>query len=168
MDLKSSRGALYLRTMIFGVTDSLVSTVGLLAGIHVAGASRSLVVITGVVYAIVEAFSMAVGDFLSEESAEEYAARGDVSDKKPISAAVLMFFTFVLVALIPVAPYLFLGDPHALAVSVLLSLAALFAAGAVGAWFAKVPMLWRGVRMMGLGGAAILIGLVVGSLFPAA
>jgi len=167
MDLKSSRGALYLRTVIFGVTDSLVSTVGLLAGINAAGASHALIVITGVVYAIVEAFSMAVGNFLSEESVEEYTTRGDVPERTPLLAAVVMFFTFVIVALIPVAPYLFLGDPQALGVSIVASVLALFLVGAAGARFSRMPMLWRGVRMAGLGGAAILIGIVVGSVFPA-
>lgn len=163
-----NRFALYLRTVIFGVTDSLVSTVGLLAGLNVAGAPRRLIVLTGIIYALVEAFSMAVGDFLSEESAEEYAAKGDVSDKMPVVAAIVMFVTFVIVALIPVAPYLFLGDPQALGASVVLSVLALFIVGAAGAHFARVPALWRGARMALLGGAAILIGLIVGSLFPTA
>jgi len=77
-----------------------------------------------------------------------------------------MFFTFVTVALIPVAPYLSLGDPHALGVSIILSIFALFVVGAAGARFSRIPMLWRGARMVALGGAAILIGIVVVAVFP--
>ncbi|MDO8408397.1 MAG: VIT1/CCC1 transporter family protein [bacterium] len=161
-----NRLALYMRTVIFGVTDSLVSTVGLLAGLNAAGAPHRLIVLTGVVYALVEAFSMAVGDFLSEESAEEYTAQGAVSDTAPLFASIVMFFTFAIVALIPVAPYLLLGDPQALGVSIILSIFALFVVGAVGARFSRVPMLWRGARMALLGGGAILIGIVVGAVFP--
>ncbi len=160
------RIALYLRTVIFGVTDSLVSTVGLLAGLNAAGAPHRLIALTGVVYALVEAFSMAVGDFLSESSAEEYTARSHTAGRAPVVASVLMFFTFVLVALIPVAPYLLLDSQQALGVSIVLSILALFVVGAAGARFAHMPALWGGSRMALLGGAAILIGIIVGTVFP--
>ncbi len=160
------RFGLYLRSIVFGVTDSLVSTVGLLAGIDIAGAGHQAIVVTGAIYAVVEAFSMAVGNFLSEESVEEYAAKSDVPDMVPILAGLVMFVAFVLAAAIPLAPYLVLGDPAALATSVILSILALFVVGALGARLAKVPALWRGVRMALLGGAAIRIGVLVGAFFP--
>jgi VIT1/CCC1 family predicted Fe2+/Mn2+ transporter len=164
----ANRFSLYLRSIVFGVTDSLVSTVGLLAGIDVAGASHQTIVVTGAVYALVEAFSMAVGNFLSEESVEEYAAKADVPDTTPILAGVVMFAAFVIAAAVPLAPYLILGDPAALATSVIFSVFALFVVGLIGARISNVPALWRGVRMALLGGAAILIGIVVGSVFPVA
>ena len=164
----TGRSALYLRTIIFGITDSLVSTVGLLAGIDIAGAPHAAIVVTGAVYAVVEAFSMAVGNFLSEESAEEYAAKADVPYTTPVLMGIVMFIAFAIAALIPLAPYLVLGDPAALAASVILSIFALFVVGLLGARLSRVSALWRGVRMALLGGAAILIGVVVGALFPAA
>ncbi len=71
---------LYLRNIIFGISDSLVSTVGLLAGIDAAGTPRQAILLTGIVYAFVEAFSMAVGSFLSEQSAEEYEVKGETAE----------------------------------------------------------------------------------------
>lgn len=161
-----NRLALYVRSIVFGVTDSLVSTVGLLAGLDVAGAPHATIATTGAVYAVVEAFSMAVGNFLSEESAEEYATKSDVPDLIPFLAGLVMFIAFAVAAAVPLVPYLFLGDPAALASSVVLSVAALFVVGLVGARISRVPALWRGMRMALLGGAAILIGTVVGTLFP--
>jgi len=64
--------AVYVRNFVFGVEDSLVSTVGLLSGIASAGASTATIFLTGTVLIFVEAFSMAVGSYLSEESVEEY------------------------------------------------------------------------------------------------
>ncbi len=64
--------SIYVRNIIFGIEDSLVSTVGLLAGIAVGNASIHTILSTGVIYVFVEGFSMAVGSFLSEESAQEY------------------------------------------------------------------------------------------------
>ena len=54
----------YFSSFIFGVEDSLVSTVGLLSGVAVAGVTRTDIFITGIILIFVEAFSMGVGNFL--------------------------------------------------------------------------------------------------------
>ncbi len=158
--------SLYLRTGVFGIIDSLVSMVGVLAGLNVAGATKHTLVLTAVVYAFVEAFSMSVGSFLSEESSEEYERGANVSERLPMVAGVVMFLSFVLVSFIPLAPYLLFPDPYALQLSVGISVLALFIGGVVSARIARLPVLWRGFRMAGLGGAAIVIGIVIGALFP--
>ncbi len=160
--------ALYVRTIVFGITDSLVSTVGLLAGIDVAGAPHKVLALTGIVYAFVEAFSMAVGNFLSEESAEEYEMRAKVSDGPPLFAGGVMFISFVLAAFIPLAPYFFLSTWVALVASIAISVLALFAMGILSAKLAHLPLLWRGARMALLGGSAIAIGVLIGTLVPIA
>src|SRR3989344_1365766 len=113
--------ALYLRSIIFGINDSLVSTVGFLAGISVAGVPTKTIVLTGVVYALVESFSMAMGDFLSEESAEEYLSKSDVKERPSVISAILMFVSCVLASLIPLVPYIVLPADTALIVSIVLS-----------------------------------------------
>jgi VIT1/CCC1 family predicted Fe2+/Mn2+ transporter len=153
---------LYLRNIIFGVADSLVSTVGLLAGIDVAGTGRSGILLTGIVYAFVEAFSMAVGSFLSEQSAEEYEVKGEVSDGGPIVASVVMFLSFVLASFIPIVPYLIFNLPMALWASIGFSIIALGIVGVISAKIVKVKVLSHAVKMMILGGAAIVIGVIVG------
>lgn len=158
--------ALYLRTIIFGINDSLVSTVGFLAGINVAGVPRTTVILTGIIYALVEAFSMAMGDFLSEETAEEYVKHGNIRDRSPAIAAVLMFVSSVLAALVPLMPYLLFTGGEALLVSCAASILGLFIVGAASARFSRLPVLWRGARMALLGGAAIGMGVVVGSFLP--
>ena len=155
-----------MRTIIFGINDSLVSTVGFLAGISVAGVSREIIVLTGIVYALVEAFSMAMGDFLSEESAEEYMKKSDVSNRPSIVSAVLMFVSCVLASLIPLIPYIIFASGTALIVSVFLSVFALFIVGVISARFSRLPMLWRGARMALLGGAAIVMGVAIGTFMP--
>ena len=159
--------AVYLRTIIFGINDSLVSTVGFLAGISVAGVPRATIALTGIIYALVEAFSMATGDFLSEESAEEYESKSDVSDRPSIIAAILMFISCVLAAIIPLVPYLIFSDGTALLVSASASIFSLFIVGVLSARFSRLPSLWRGARMALLGGAAIVMGVAVGMFMPA-
>ena len=164
MILKTS--ALYLRTIIFGINDSLVSTVGFLAGISVAGVPKSTIILTGIVYALVEAFSMAMGDFLSEESAEEYISKANVSDRPSVMAAIFMFISCVLASLIPLIPYIVFTSSTALIVSMCLSVSSLFIVGMVSARFSRLPMMWRGVRMASLGGAAIVMGVAIGMFMP--
>jgi len=159
---------LYVRNIVFGISDSLVSTVGLLSGIDVSGTSRQVIILTGVVYAFVEAFSMAVGSFLSEESAEEYAVRGEVSDGKPFVAGVVMFISFILASFIPIVPYLFCGLHVALWLSIALSIAALFIVGIVSADIIKVHIWNHAIKMALLGGAAIVIGVIVGKFVKTA
>jgi VIT1/CCC1 family predicted Fe2+/Mn2+ transporter len=158
--------ALYLRTIIFGILDSLVSTVGLLAGMSAAGAAHKTIVLTGIIYAFVEAFSMAVGNFLSEESVEEYVAKADVGGRNAFGAAALMFVVFVIAAFIPIVPYLLFAGDTALFASIGFSVLALFMVGVASGRVAKLPMLSRGIRMALLGGAAIAIGTLVGMIIP--
>ena len=153
---------LYLRNIVFGITDSLVSTVSLLAGIDASGTTRQVILLTGIVYAFVEAFSMAVGSFLSEESAEEYQTNGEVSDGKPLVAGAIMFVSFILASFIPIVPYLFAGLTEALWLSIALSIVALFVVGLVSEKIDKVHILKNAVNMALLGGAAIVIGVIVG------
>lgn len=158
--------ALYLRTVIFGINDSLVSTVGFLAGISVAGVPRATIILTGIIYALVEAFSMAMGDFLSEESAEEYVSHSNVNDRPSIISAILMFVSCVLASLIPLVPYIIFASSTALVVSICFSVFSLFIVGMVSARFSRLPMMWRGTRMALLGGAAILVGVTIGMYMP--
>ena len=158
---------LYLRNVIFGISDSLVSTVGLLAGIDAAGTPRQAILLTGIVYAFVEAFSMAVGSFLSEQYAEEYEVKGEATGTGPFTAGVAMFISFILASFIPIVPYLLLGLTMALWCSIGLSLIALFIVGMISAKIVKVNIISSALKMMLLGGAAIVIGVVVGKFIKA-
>lgn len=156
--------SLYARNFIFGVEDSLVSTVGLLSGVAIAAVPRETIILTGVVLIFVEAFSMAVGSFLSEHSAEEYAARTEVSPRYALIGATVMFFAYFIFGFIPLAPYFFTATATALWLSILLSLAALFLLGAVGAKVFKMRVFRHGTTMMVIGGVAIAVGVVIGRL----
>ena len=154
----------YLRAFIFGVEDSLVSTVGLLSGIVIAGVSKPAIIATGMVLILVEGFSMAVGNFLSEYSAESYAARAEVPYRRSIIAGLIMFFSYVVSGLVPLFPYIAAPVDSALRISVALSLLALFALGVIGAKVSNIRIIANGLRVAVVGGAAILIGIIAGNL----
>lgn len=159
------KAASYVRNFIFGVEDSLVSTVGLLSGVATAGVSRENIFITGIVLIFVEAISMAVGSFLSEYSAEEYEAQKAVNWTHSFGASAIMFISYFVSGFIPLAPYLVFGIKSAFVISIVVSLFALATLGIVGARMTRVSFIRNALRMLLLGGLAIAVGIGVGKLF---
>lgn len=151
-----------LRNFVFGVEDSLVSSVGLLSGIAVANVSSRTIFLTGMVLIFVEAFSMAVGTFLSESSADEYAAGTETPYRQNIIDAMIMFSSYFISGFIPLFPYMLSPVDSAFWISIALSLCALFLLGATVGRFAHLGILRGGVRMFVIGGLAILVGSAIG------
>lgn len=162
--MQKSQGSLVVRNVIFGVEDALVSTVGLLSGIAVSGVAHTTVLLTGLVYIFVEGFSMAVGSFLAEESAQEYDAGTDVSSRLPLIGAAAMFVSSVVAGFVPVLPYLIFKGTAAEAGSIAFSILFLGALGFAQGSVSKLPAVPRVIRMAVLGGGAILMGVLVGKL----
>lgn len=153
-----------LRNIVFGVEDSLVSTVGLISGIAVAGLPTKSVVLTGVVLIFVEAFSMAVGSLVSENSVAEYEAKSELAVGKGAKDAMTMFFSYLLAGFLVVIPYAIFSRGLAFASSIVLSLLALFALGVWTGTKAKIGLVKKGIQMTLLGGTAIALGIVVGKI----
>ncbi len=73
-----------MREIVFGLEDSLVSTVGAVSGIAVGSGDRYVVILAGIVLVAVEAVSMAAGSFLSSKSAAEVSAERERQDSSRI------------------------------------------------------------------------------------
>ncbi len=154
----------YFKSFIFGVEDSLVSTVGLVSGIALAGVSADTILLTGTVLICVEAFSMAAGEYLSEFETEEYLKQGIVSGHKSLVASLIMFVSYFVSGFIPLFPYLFMPSLSALPYSIGAALIALFVLGMFGARVSRTSYLSHGIRMLLVGGAAIVIGILAGQI----
>jgi len=156
--------ASFLRNFIFGVEDSLVSTVGLLSGVAAASISKETILLTGVILIFVEAFSMAVGSFLSEHSVEDYIAQRETSAITPFWGGVVMFISYFVAGFIPLAPYLVIPVTSAFWWSIGFSLLALFLLGMIGGRLSGLSSRRYGFRMLIIGGIAIAIGVLVGTI----
>lgn len=161
---RTDRNALYLRNFVFGVEDSLVSTVGLLSGIAAGGVSAATIFLTGAVLIFVEAFSMAVGSMLSEQTVEEYERKKEVSLRQPFLASLVMFFSYFIAGFIPLFPYALFASGTAFWISIAGSLVALFLLGLSSGRVFKGHVLRHGLEMLCMGGIAIVVGIVVGAL----
>lgn len=163
MPENNKKYSLIIRNFVFGVEDSLVSTVGLLAGIAFADVASKTIVLTGAVLIFVEAFSMAIGSLLSEQSVEQYEENREVSLSKPAVAAAVMFFSYVIAGFIPLAPYIVkLGN--AVWWSIGLTLVSLFLLGAFNARLFRVKVFKDGLVTLFMGGLAIAVGIIVGQI----
>lgn len=153
----------YVRNFIFGVEDSLVSTVGLVSGVAITLESKSIVILTGFVLIAVEAFSMGVGSFLTEQAVSEK----NNSKKKnsiEITGSIIMFASYLIAGLIPLSPYMLFGHTEAFLLSNLFSTLALFLLGLFSGRLLNINPLKNGFKMMFLGGLVIALGMVVGKV----
>ena len=156
-------GPTYLRNFVFGVEDSLVSTVGLLSGVAIAGVERETILLTGVVLIFVEAFSMAAGSFLSESSAEEFTTQKSASGTSSLFAGSIMFASYFVAGFIPLFPYVVAAGELAFSLSIVASVLALFILGLASGALSKTSLVRSALRMTIVGGIAIAVGITVGS-----
>lgn len=160
--LQKSAQATFIRNFIFGVEDSLVSTVGLVSGVAVAGVDKSTIILTGLVLIVVEALSMGVGSLLSESSTQELVFRKRSSLRLPVVGGLIMFVSYFVAGFIPLAPYAFLDVAQAFPLSIVLSILTLFLLGYVSARMFQGRPVRSGLRMLILGGLAIGAGALIG------
>ncbi len=154
--------ASYLRNFIFGVEDSLVSTVGLLSGVAITGAETRAIFVTGIILIFVEAFSMAAGSFLSEHSAEEFAQKTEMPFRGSFFLGSVMFVSYFFAGFVPLLPYVFFSINFAFWYSIGFSLLALLLLGVFSAKISKINFIKGGARMLVIGGIAIAVGILVG------
>lgn len=159
-----SKSVSNFRNFIFGVEDSLVSTVGLLSGVAIADASRSTLFLTGLVLIFVEAFSMAAGSFLSESSAAQFEQKQAVSRRFALAPGLVMFASYFVSGFIPLTPYLILSVKAAFPISIVCSLVALFILGMISGKISQTSLFKNGMSMLLVGGIAIAVGVAVGKI----
>jgi len=75
----------YIRQLVFGFEDSLVSTLGAITGIAGGSQDNFVVVLAGMVIIFVESLSMGVGAFLSSKSEREVIEATIAKEKKLIA-----------------------------------------------------------------------------------
>ena len=162
-----------VRAGVFGVQDGIVSTFGLVMGVAGAQVSPEAVLIAGIAGAVSGAVSMGAGEYVSVKVQRELLeARGHGRDGggvvSPSRAALANSGLFVLGAAFPLLPFLFLVGLPAVATSTVLSVTALFVAGALLTRWTKRSPVASGMRMLIIGGGAGVLGYLVGSLLGVA
>lgn len=142
-----------IREIVFGLEDSLVSTLGAVTGIAAGAQSTFIVILSGLVLIAVESASMAAGSYLSSEAA---------ADRRPLRAAWVMGLCYILGGFVPLLPYVFLPIRLAYIPSIVLTALALLLVGVWRAEFTKHSRLRSGIEMVVVSLGAALIGYLIG------
>lgn len=151
----------YLRSLMFGLQDGLVSTTGVVVGISAGISDKEVIVLAAFVAVLVEATSMAAGQYSSEKAVHQLARGGRHTDSL-IAGAAIMFVAYIVGGLFSIIPTLLLSRPEAQIVAVLCAFAGLFIVGFVKGKLVDEPPLRSGVELFVIGAVATSIGLAVG------
>ncbi len=161
----------FMREIVFGLEDSLVSTLGAVVGIAAGAPSRNIVILSGLVLVVVEAISMAAGSYLSSKSADEaereFAREGKKKDAPmehhPIRGAFVMGAFYVLGGCVPLTPFLLLPLAQASIVAVVVTACTLFLVGMFAAWISRRSLVRGGMEMLVVSLSAAGAGYAIGS-----
>jgi len=160
------------REIVFGLEDSLVSTMGAITGIAVGTGNQYIVILSGLVLITAEATSMSAGSYLSTKHAREveilfHERKGlEVHEEAshPIRAALVMGVFYLLGGIIPLVPYFLLPVHQAVVPAIVITAFTLFLVGVWAASFTKTSKIKSGIEMTAVSLAAAGIGYVVGRL----
>lgn len=154
----------YLKSIVFGLEDSLVSTTGLIAGMSVGADNKEAVLLAGLVAISIEALSMGAGEFLSDEAMHEIDKLKRHADS-PVISGLLMFVSYLSAGLIPLTPVILFDYPQSIYLSIAAALSALFLIGYIKGKIVHTSSLASGMKILVVGGAATLVGVAVGMIF---
>jgi VIT1/CCC1 family predicted Fe2+/Mn2+ transporter len=160
-----------VREILMGAQDNLTNVLAVVLGVTIGAGRADLVALAGLSAAVAESISMG-GVLYTATRAEADMAADEAAAGAPISAAprlspmlagVVTFAAAMLGGLLPLAPFAFLPIGSAVVVSLVVSVAALFA---LGAWTTSVTrrVWWRdGLRLVLIAGAAALAASLIGA-----
>lgn len=154
----------YLRGVLFGLEDSLISTTGFISGISAGSASRRIVFLAALIAITIEGISMGVGEYLSDDAMEELD-KLKRHRENPLFSGLLLFISYITAGMIPFLPIVLLPFPISIFVSVTLALATLFLIGFLKGKFLKTSPIKGGLKILTVGGITTIFGVCIGLLF---
>ena len=161
----------YVREIVYGANDGLITTFAVVAGVSGGGLSSAVVLICGVANLLADGLSMAVGNYLAIRSHESVLEAKGLPEEEahPARHGFATLVAFVIAGTFPLLPYA-LGFPEAgrLFWSIAFTLLTMFAVGAMRSFISTTRWWLGGVEMLALGGvvaaAAYGSGLLVAHL----
>jgi vacuolar iron transporter family protein len=160
----------YIRDVVYGANDGLITTFAVVAGVIGGGLSARTMLIVGAANLFADGLSMGVGNYLSIRSQEGVLAAQNRPEEEasPARHGVATLLAFVAAGAVPLAPFALGVDHHALLWSLGLTFSMMFTIGALRAlvtvdhwWMAGLEMFFLGVLVSA---AAYGSGVLVASL----
>jgi VIT1/CCC1 family predicted Fe2+/Mn2+ transporter len=155
----------YLRDMVFGALDGVITTMAVVAGVSGADLGGRVALILGVANLVGDGISMGASNYLGLKSELEQTG-GDLRREAPWRHGLATVAAFVIVGSVPLLSYA-LPRPRGLSVLALagaLSLLVLAAIGAARAPFVERPRGRSAIEMASIGALAGLAAYAAGAI----
>jgi vacuolar iron transporter family protein len=158
----------YLKSIVYGGLDGIITTFAIVAGVAGAALSSSVILILGFANLIADGISMAAGDFLSSKAEAEYLNKK--SSKKgatPLKKGLTTFTSFVIFGFIPLLTYVVAIfnpsiAPNTFKITLGLTAIALFTLGVIKAEISHKNKIKSGIETLVIGGAAATAAYYIG------
>jgi len=162
----------YLRDMVYGANDGIITTFAVVAGVAGAALSPAIVLILGVANLVADGVSMGASNYLgirSEQHAKHAEALAAGETPPQPSAAlrhgIATFLAFALAGAVPLVAYVVpIGAASRFATATVLTLAALFGVGAARTFATRRPWWTSGLEMLLVGAGAALVAYGAGAV----
>lgn len=151
----------YLRSLMFGLQDGIVSTTGVVIGISTGISDKPIIVLAALVAVMVEATSMAAGQYSSEKAVHQLDKTGKHTDSLLLGAAI-MFFAYLLGGMFTIVPTLLFRQPEAKIIALMAAFIGLFLIGYLKGQLVEHKPLRSAIELFVIGSIATGIGIVVG------
>jgi vacuolar iron transporter family protein len=160
----------YVRELIYGANDGIITTFAVVAGVAGGGLSLRVVLIIGAANLFADGLSMAAGNYLSIRSHESVLETQELPEEEasPLRHAGATFLAFLAAGTVPLMPYMIPILPiERFSLSIALTLLGMFAIGASRALIANVRWWTAGFEMLGLGAVVAALAYVSGAIVAA-
>jgi len=153
----------YLPDLVYGANDGIITTFAVVCGVVGADLSVSVILILGFANLVADGFSMGASNFLSRRSFADASQRADGREAARHGSATSL--GFVVAGTVPLLAYLLpLHDSERFPAAVVLTLATLFAVGALRVLVTKLGWLRSGIEMLVVGTTAAAVAYAIGAL----
>lgn len=159
-------GRTYIRDVVFGANDGIVTTFAVVAGVAGAGLALKTVLIMGFANLFADGLAMGLGDYLgikSELDLEKQVSRAKIF--KAMKHSLAIFIAFGCAGLFPLLPYVF-QSTEPFFFSAIMTGIGLFFVGSLRSLITKKSWLRSGIEMFLIGAvaaaAAYFTGEVIG------
>lgn len=159
----------YLPEFVYGATDGTITTFAIVAGVMGASLSSTVVLILGFANLFADGFSMAISNYLSNESQKDLNRNKHKRWKNPRRTAFATFAAFVIVGLIPLipfilAPFISVIEMHKFLYSIILTGIAFLGIGAIKGKVVGKHYARSAIETLIIGGVAAILAFSVGYL----
>lgn len=159
-----------LKAAVLGANDGIITTFAVVAGVVGAGLPIQTILILGVANMIADGISMALGDYLGEQSVNQLEGK----HRTPLSSffsstSGVTFYAFIAAGSLPLLPYFlhFVGidvpESMRFTLSIISTAAALFFVGSARTIITKHGWLRSGIEMLVVGTIAATFAYLLGA-----